>query len=105
MDPAIASNGFSAMGSEARLTVLQCLVRSGKNPLSVGELQERTGIAASTLAHHLKALVGASLVVQEKQGRITYNRAQLDHLEALAAYILEECCRDEEAVAEEETHD
>lgn len=95
MDPAVASNGFSAMGSEARLTVLQCLVRSGKQALSVGEIQERTGIPASTLAHHLKALVGASLVTQEKQGRVIFNRAQLNHLEALAAYILEECCLDE----------
>ena len=50
------AQGFAAMGSEARLLVLKTLVRAGEAGLTVGEIQERTGIAPSTLAHHLKFL-------------------------------------------------
>ena len=96
MEIVSAAEGFSAMGSESRLGVLQTLVKAGKGGLSVGEIRKRTGIPGSTLAHHLKFLNAANLVVQEKQGRTIFNRANFDHLELLAAYILEECCTDEE---------
>lgn len=97
MNPITAAEGFSAMGSESRLAVLQCLVKAGKAGVSVGAIQERTGIAASTLAHHLKFLGSAGLIAQERQGRATVNTANFDHLQSLAAFILEECCADEEA--------
>ena len=90
-----ASAGFSAMGSESRLAVLQSLVKAGPRGLPVGEIQKKTGIPASTLAHHLKFLSAAHLVQQDKQGRTIINRADFDHLEALAEFILKECCLDE----------
>ena len=86
--------GFSAMGSESRLKVLKVLVRAGESGLTVGEIQERTGIAPSTLAHHLKFLAGGGVVVQEKAGRSTINRADFDQLHVLADFILGECCAD-----------
>ena len=94
MDVELASQGFASMGSEARLAVLRCLVRAGEAGLSVGEIQERTDIAPSTLAHHLKFLTGADVILQEKIGRTIVNRANFDHLRALAAFILQECCAD-----------
>jgi len=87
-----AAQGFSAMGSESRLEVLQALVRAGEDGLRVGDIQERTGIAASTLAHHLKFLNAANLIVQRKQGRIIMSTANFDYLNALAGFILENCC-------------
>jgi DNA-binding transcriptional ArsR family regulator len=94
--PKTAVSGFSAMGSQSRLEVLQSLVRAGNAGLSVGDIQNRTGIAASTLAHHLKFLSSADLILQEKQGRTILNRANFVHLQALATYILQECCTEEE---------
>ncbi|MCP4070378.1 MAG: winged helix-turn-helix transcriptional regulator [Hyphomicrobiales bacterium] len=90
-----AARGFAAMGSEARLQVLLALVRAGNSGLSVGEIQKRTDMAASTLAHHLKFLAAAGLVEQEKNGRTVTNRAAYDHLQLLAGYILKECCWEE----------
>jgi len=87
-----AAQGFAAMGSEARLQVLRALVRAGDPGLTVGEIQDRTGIAPSTLAHHLKFLAGAGVVEQEKVGRMTLNRACFDQLQFLADFILSECC-------------
>lgn len=83
------------MGSQARLAVLQTLVKAGNQGLPVGEIQARTHIPASTLAHHLKFLAAASLIVQEKTGRSIINRANYSYLEELAAFILEECCKEE----------
>lgn len=94
MTPEKATDGFAAMGSTSRLTVLQTLVRAGEGGLYVGEIQERTGIPASTLTHHLKFLTLAGLITQEKLGRSILCRAEYDHLKDLAAYILSECCSD-----------
>ena len=98
MELVFAAEGFSAMGSESRLLVLQTLVKAGPKGLAVGEIQKRTSIPASTLAHHLKFLNAADLVVQEKHGRTIYSRANFQHLESLAEFILKECCLDEETI-------
>jgi len=89
-----AATGFAAMGSEARLKVLRALVRAGDPGLTVGEIQGRTGIAPSTLAHHLKFLAAGGVVTQEKAGRTTINRASFAALENLAQFLLSECCAD-----------
>ena len=89
-----AAQGFAACGSEPRLTVLRLLVRAGAEGLTVGEVQERSGLPASTLAHHLGFLAAGGLVEQERRGRIVINRAAYRRLEALAAFLLEECCVD-----------
>jgi len=89
-----AAQGFAAMGSEARLQVLQTLVKAGPEGLTVGDIQARSGMAASTLAHHLRFLASAGLIEQEKDGRSVISRAAYDRLEALAGFILKECCSD-----------
>lgn len=90
----LASDGFAAMGSASRLEVLRTLVRAGEAGLPVGSIQERTGIPASTLTHHIKFLTMAGLVSQERQGRTILCRAEYDHLRQLAGFILQECCID-----------
>ena len=89
-----AAQGFAACGSEPRLAVLRLLVRAGDEGLTVGEIQERTAIPASTLAHHLGFLAAGGLVEQERRGRTVINRAAYRRLEALAAFLLEACCAD-----------
>jgi len=89
-----AAQGFAACGSEPRLMVLRLLVRAGDDGLTVGEIQERTAIPASTLAHHLGTLAAGGLVEQERRGRTVINRAAYRSLEALAAFLLEACCAD-----------
>ena len=97
-----AAQGFAAMGSESRLQVLRCLIRAGHEGLMVSEIQQRSGIAPSTLAHHLKFLTGAGVVEQERNGRSTINRANFDQLEMLADFILRECCADAQGEAKKD---
>lgn len=62
--------------------------------MTVAALREATGLAPSTLAHHLRALAEAGIIVQERVGRETRNRAAFDTLRVLAQFILAECCAD-----------
>lgn len=89
---AVAAQGFAAAGSEARLEVLRTLVRAGHEGLAIGEIQQRLDIPASTLAHHLRFLAAARLIEQEKQGRTVRNRANYPALRALAEFLMQECC-------------
>ncbi|HKT46865.1 MAG TPA: helix-turn-helix domain-containing protein, partial [Candidatus Acidoferrales bacterium] len=44
---------FSAMGTEARLRIVQLLLTAHPEGLVVGEIQEELEIPGSTLSHHL----------------------------------------------------
>jgi len=93
-----AAQGFAAVGSEPRLNVLLTLVRAGEKGLTIGQIQKRLAMAASTLAHHLRFLAEANLLEQDRQGRTVINRAAFDRLEALAGYLLRECCADTKGI-------
>ncbi|MEO0341951.1 MAG: metalloregulator ArsR/SmtB family transcription factor [Pseudomonadota bacterium] len=93
-----AASAFAALGSEQRLTLVQTLVRAGRDGLSVGSLGDRTQISGSTLTHHLKILKTAGLVEQVKEGRVIACTVAFDTLEALSDYLLRNCCSDMEEV-------
>ena len=90
-----AASTFAALGSEQRLMVLRALVRAGPDGLTMGVLGERTGVTGSTLTHHIRILVQAGLIRQEKRGRAMICAAvAFDRIEALSNYLLRECCAD-----------
>lgn len=94
--PEAAAQAFAALGSEPRLEVIRALVRAGPGGLAVGALQEKLGIAASTLSHHLRFLSAAGLLTQERQGRSLICRAEFGNIAALADFLQRECCADAE---------
>ena len=61
-----SAQGFSTMGSYARLQVLKALVSAGRSGMAVGRIQKATSIPASTLAYHLRFLAGGEVIHQEK---------------------------------------
>lgn len=89
-----AAQGFAAVASEPRLEVLLTLVRAGDDGLTVGEIQQRIELPASTLAHHLRFLSAGGLIAQERRGRTVISRAVYEHIEALADFLHRECCVD-----------
>ena len=94
MDIDSASEGFAAVGSAPRLEVVALLVRAGSKGLTTGEIQKKLSIPASTLAHHLKHLAEGAVINQEKNGRAMANIANFDQLNALAEFLIKECCVD-----------
>lgn len=104
LDPEEAAEGFAALGSEQRLSVIQFLVRAGPEGMTVGALKDATGAAASTLSHHIRFLSQTGLICQEKQGRSIICRADFERIQSLATYLTRECCADVQS-AEEHSHD
>jgi DNA-binding transcriptional ArsR family regulator len=101
----LAAASFAALGSEQRLSVLRSLVRAGPEGLSIGELGNRTGVTGSTLTHHLKLLTAAGLVKQVRQGRSTICAAvAFEEVQALAKFLLTECCADASAPHKDHDH-
>jgi DNA-binding transcriptional ArsR family regulator len=87
-----AAEGFAALGNRARLRLLRLMVRAGGEGITVGEIGRRMDMPASTLAHHLAALVRAGLVTQEKRGREVICAAEFRIIRGAAAYLTESCC-------------
>lgn len=87
-----AAAGLSALGSPVRLRVFRLLVRAGDEGANVTDLVRLSHIPPSTLAHHLAALSRAGLVRQEKRGRELICTADYGRVNALAAYLTENCC-------------
>ena len=69
--------------------------------MSVGTLQDRMGMAASTLSHHVKRLVDTGLISQERVATSLICRAVYPSMQALIGYLADECCADEAAVRRE----
>ncbi|SEQ35585.1 ArsR/SmtB family transcription factor [Thalassovita taeanensis] len=86
------ARALAALGHDARLGVFRLLVKAGEDGLTVSEIGQHMGLAASTLAHHLRALVDAGLVVQEKRGREVLNRVDYDQMRRVLNFLTSECC-------------
>lgn len=84
---------LAELGNVARLRIFSRLVRAGDDGLNVGEVQRALGLPASTLAFHLRGLVDAGLVAQQRQGREVRCRPDFARLNAAFAYFRDECCQ------------
>jgi DNA-binding transcriptional ArsR family regulator len=89
-----ASKQLEALGNPTRLKVYRMLVRAGEGGMPVGRLQEKLGIAASTLSHHLHRLILTGLVTQERQATTLICRANYEVMRDLLGYLADECCAD-----------
>ncbi|HRD78000.1 MAG TPA: metalloregulator ArsR/SmtB family transcription factor [Hyphomicrobiaceae bacterium] len=87
-----AAARLEALGNPTRLRIYRALVKAGDAGLSVGKLQTRLDVAASTLSHHLKTMLIVGLISQERQSTTLICRANYDVMRALLAFLAEECC-------------
>lgn len=85
---------LEALGQPVRLSVYRALVRAGPGGRSVGELQEAAGIPRSTLSFHLRRLIGAGLVVQERHGTTLICHADYAAMDETLGFLMRECCAD-----------
>lgn len=92
METDTAATVFAELGNRTRLGILRLLIKAGHDGLPIGDIQARLDIPASTLAFHLRGLVGAGLVNQEKQGRMVLCRPRLDRINDAISFLKEECC-------------
>jgi DNA-binding transcriptional ArsR family regulator len=84
---------LAALAQPARLQAFRALVVAGQQGLTPGAMAEVLGLPASTLSFHLKELANAGLVTQERESRNLIYRAAFEHMNALLAYLSENCCQ------------
>ena len=90
---------LKALGHTARLSILRVVVSGPEDGTAAGVIQERLGIPASTLSHHLATLAEADLVQVERDGTTLRYRADFKTLHALTDYLWEDCCQGSSKVA------
>ena len=101
MNIEIAAQQLEALGNTTRLRVYRTLVRAGDQGLPVGSLQQKIGIAASTLSHHVHRLVATGLVTQERQATTLICPANYPTMHGLVGFLVDECCVDADCAAKE----
>jgi ArsR family transcriptional regulator, arsenate/arsenite/antimonite-responsive transcriptional repressor len=84
---------LAALAQPTRLQVFRALVVAGEQGATPGALSEQLGVAPNTLSFHLKELVHADLVATERMGRNLIYRAQFDRMNAVLAYLTQNCCQ------------
>ena len=97
MDTAHIAQTLDGLGNATRLAIFRLLVRSGDGK-PIGAVAATLELTPSTLAFHLRCLVDAGLVRQEKRGREVICAANLDKLRAILLVLDNECCRDAPAL-------
>ncbi|MDM4765234.1 metalloregulator ArsR/SmtB family transcription factor [Pelomonas sp. SE-A7] len=93
MDEIEAVKALAALAQPLRLQVFRALVVVGEAGLTPGAIQEGLGVPAATLSFHLKELVNAGLVTQERASRNLIYRAAYERMNGLLAYLTENCCQ------------
>jgi DNA-binding transcriptional ArsR family regulator len=93
MEETTVIRGLAALAHAVRLKVFRALVVAGPSGLTPRVMQEGLGVPAATLSFHLKELVHAGLVSQERDGRYLIYRAAYDRMNALIGYLTENCCQ------------
>src|SRR5580658_1275791 len=89
---------FSAMGTEARLRIMQLLLAAHPEGLVVGEIQEELDIPNSTLSHHLDKLKSEDLVSVSRESTFLRYTANTDALQEVLQFLYAECCTRNQAV-------
>ncbi|WKB55913.1 ArsR/SmtB family transcription factor [Eleftheria terrae] len=84
---------LAALAQPIRLRVFRALVVAGPQGLTPGVMGEQLGVAAATLSFHLKELMHARLVSQERDGRHLIYRAGYEQMNGLLAYLTDHCCQ------------
>jgi ArsR family transcriptional regulator, arsenate/arsenite/antimonite-responsive transcriptional repressor len=92
MDQTEAIAALGALAQETRLALFRLLVTCGPAGLSAGAIAERLGVQPSSLSFHLAQLVHAGLITQRRDSRRLIYAAEYGAMNALLAYLTENCC-------------
>ena len=92
MDERTAVTALAALAQGLRLRIFRALVGAGPLGLTPGALAATLDTPGSTLSFHLKELMHAGLVSQQRDGRHLIYRPELAQMDALMVYLTAHCC-------------
>ena len=84
---------LAALAQPLRLQVFRALVGAGARGMVPSSLSECLGVPGPSLSFHLKELVNAQLVSQQRDGRFLIYRASFDYMDHVVAYLTAHCCK------------
>ena len=93
MDEKLAVTALAALAQGMRLRVFRALVGAGPQGMTPSALSATLDVPASTLSFHLKELLHAQLVSQERDGRNLIYRPAIAQMDALLQYLTAHCCQ------------
>jgi len=93
MDEQGAVTSLAALAQGMRLRIFRALIGAGPQGLTPGALAATLDVPGSTLSFHLKELMHAGMVSQERDGRNLIYRPSLERMNALLAYLTAHCCQ------------
>jgi ArsR family transcriptional regulator, arsenate/arsenite/antimonite-responsive transcriptional repressor len=83
---------FAALSQATRLDAFRLLIAHEPEGLPAGEIARQMAVPHNTMSTHLAILARAGLIEAERQSRLIIYRARLEAVQALAAYLLKDCC-------------
>jgi ArsR family transcriptional regulator, arsenate/arsenite/antimonite-responsive transcriptional repressor len=86
---------LAALAQPHRLKAFRTLVVAGRAGLTPGVIAEELDVPAATLPFHLKELVHAGLISQERSGRNLIYRAEFTRMNEVLAFLTDNCCQGE----------
>lgn len=93
-----ALEALAALAHETRLDAFRLLVQAGPDGIPAGEIADALGVLQNTMSTHLSVLSRAGLIHRDREGRVIRCSADFDGMQALMTYLLQDCCRGNEAV-------
>jgi ArsR family transcriptional regulator, arsenate/arsenite/antimonite-responsive transcriptional repressor len=92
MEKTDAVGALAALAQDNRLDVFRLLVQAGPEGMPAGAIAEALELAPNTLTFHFDRLRMAGLVAVRRDGRSMIYAAQFDRMNALVAFLTENCC-------------
>lgn len=96
---------LGALAQEHRLAVFRLLVQAGPEGMAAGILAGAVGVPASSMSFHLAQLAHAGLVTQRRASRSIIYAADYPAMNALLAYLTENCCAGQQCCPQSATDD
>ena len=92
MENETAVLALAALAQSTRLDAFRWLVKHEPDGLAAGELARKLSVPQNTLSAHLAVLARAGLIKSERRSRSIIYRADLIVFQALALFMIEDCC-------------
>ena len=92
MKQSYAIDSLSALAQSTRLDIFRLLVRNAPNGLPAGTIARRRRLPGPTLSFHLNVLAATGLVRAQKNGRSISYSANLERVNRLTDFLMENCC-------------
>ena len=93
MDKQQAIAVLSALAQDTRLDIFRYLIVAGSQGVAAGQIGEHLNVPWATLSFHLKTLQQAGLLARKRESRSIIYSANFTTMEALMAYLMENCCQ------------